>query len=146
MPVIRLAETDADIARCFPVMVQLRTHLNAERFVTRVRRMQTEGYALALLEDDARVVRAAGGFRIRDMLAHGRTMYVDDLVTDAGSRSLGYGRMLLDWLVARARTEGCHEFSLDSGTHRHDAHRFYFRQRMRISSHHFSLKLAEPPA
>jgi GNAT superfamily N-acetyltransferase len=146
MPAIRLAETDADIARCFPVMVQLRTHLHAGKFVARVRRMQTEGYALALLEDDAKVVRAAGGFRIRDMLAHGRTMYVDDLVTDASSRSLGYGRMLLDWLIARARAEGCHEFSLDSGTHRHDAHRFYFRQRMRISSHHFSLKLAEPPA
>jgi len=146
MPAIRLAETDADIARCFPVMEQLRTHLHAGKFVARVRRMQTEGYALALLEDDAKVVRAAGGFRIRDMLAHGRTMYVDDLVTDASSRSLGYGRMLLDWLIARARAEGCHEFSLDSGTHRHDAHRFYFRQRMRISSHHFSLKLAEPPA
>jgi GNAT superfamily N-acetyltransferase len=146
MPDIRLAETDADIARCFPVMVQLRTHLVADRFVPRIRRMESEGYALALLEDEAKVVRAVGGFRIRDMLAHGRTMYVDDLVTDTGSRSLGYGRILLDWLVARARAEGCHEFSLDSGTHRHDAHRFYFRQRMRISSHHFSLKLAEPPA
>ena len=146
MPAIRLAETDADIARCFPVMVQLRTHLHAGKFVARVRRMQTEGYALALLEDDAKVVRAAGGFRIRDMLAHGRTMYVDDLVTDAGSRSLGYGRMLLDWLIARARAEGCHEFSLDSGTHRHEAHRFYFRQRMRIASYHFVLPLAEPPA
>jgi GNAT superfamily N-acetyltransferase len=146
MPTIRLAETDLDIARCFPVMQQLRPHLEAGGFVARVRRMQGEGFALAFLEDEAAVVRAVGGFRIRDMLAHGRTMYVDDLVTDASSRSLGYGRMLLDWLIARARAEGCHEFSLDSGTHRHDAHRFYFRQRMRISSHHFSLKLAEPPA
>jgi hypothetical protein len=36
-------------------------------------------------------------------------------------------------------------FSLDSGTHRRDAHRFYFRERMHISSYHFALKLAEPP-
>jgi GNAT superfamily N-acetyltransferase len=80
------------------------------------------------------------------MLAHGRTLYVDDLVTDAENRSLGYGRQLLDWLVARARAHGCHMFSLDSGTHRHEAHRFYFRQRLRISSYHFSLPLADPPA
>ena len=108
--------------------------------------MQGEGFALALLEDDAKAVRAVGGFRIRDMLAHGRTMYVDDLVTDAGSRSRGYGAMLLRWLAARAAAAGCHVFSLDSGTHRRDAHRFYFRERMHIASHHFALKLAEPPA
>lgn len=146
MPTIRLAETDADIARCFPVMQQLRPHLDAGGFVARIRRMQGEGFALAFLEDDAAVVRAVGGFRIRDMLAHGRTMYVDDLVTDAESRSRGYGAKLLRWLAARAGAEGCHMFSLDSGTHRRDAHRFYFRERMHIASYHFALKLAEPPA
>jgi GNAT superfamily N-acetyltransferase len=145
MPTIRLAETDADIVRCFPVMQQLRLHLDAGGFVARVRRMQGEGFALAFLEDDAAVVRAVGGFCIRDMLAHGRTMYVDDLVTDADSRSRGYGAQLLRWLATRAGVEGCHMFSLDSGTHRRDAHRFYFRERMHISSYHFALKLAEPP-
>jgi hypothetical protein len=74
MPTIRLAETDLDIARCFPVMQQLRPHLDAGGFVVRVRRMQGEGFALAFLEDEAAVVRAVSGFRIRDMLAHGRTM------------------------------------------------------------------------
>ncbi len=146
MTTIRLAATDVEIARCFPVMQQLRPHLGPAGFVARVRAMQTEGFALAFLEDDAGAVRAVGGFRVQDMLASGRTLYVDDLVTDAGSRSLGYGRQLLDWLVARARAQGCHMFSLDSGTHRHEAHRFYFRQRLRISSYHFSLPLADPPA
>ena len=145
MPTIRLAETDLDIARCFPVKQQLRPHLEAGGFVARVRRMQGEGFALAFLEDEAAVVRAVGGFRIRDMLAHGRTMYVDDLVTAADSRSHGYGAQLLHWLVARSAADGCHMFSLDSGTHRRDAHRFYFRERMHIASYHFALKLAEPP-
>ena len=145
MPTIRLAETDLDIARCFPVMQQLRPHLEAGGFVARVRRMQGEGFALVFLEDEAAVVRAVGGFRIRDMLAHGRTMYVDDLVTAADSRSHGYGAQLLRWLAARAAADGCHMFSLDSGTHRRDAHRFYFRERMHIASYHFALKLAEPP-
>ena len=146
MTTIRLAETDAEIARCFPVMQQLRPHLLPEGFVARVRAMQAEGFALAFLADEAGTVRAVGGFRVQDMLAHCRTLYVDDLVTDAENRSLGYGRQLLDWLVAQARAHECHLFSLDSGTHRHEAHRFYFRQRLRISSYHFSLQLADPPA
>jgi len=146
MTLIRLATTDAEIVRCFPVMQQLRPHLHPDGFVARVRAMQTEGFALAFLEDDAGTARAVAGFRVMDMLVHGRTLYVDDLVTDAESRSLGYGRQLLDWLVARAQAQGCQMFSLDSGTHRHEAHHFYFRQRMRIYSYHFALKLAEPPA
>jgi GNAT superfamily N-acetyltransferase len=146
MPTVRLAETDPDIARCFPVMQQLRPHLEAGGFVARVRRMRVEGFSLALLEDETAVVRAVAGFRIRDMLAQGRTMYVDDLVTDAEARSHGYGATLLRWLVARAAAEGCQMFSLDSGTQRRDAHRFYFRERLHISSYHFVLKLAEPPA
>jgi hypothetical protein len=49
---------------------------------------------------------------------------------------------MLDWLIATARAQGCQTFSLDSGTHRHDAHAFYFRERMRVSSFHFMLPLA----
>jgi hypothetical protein len=32
---------------------------------------------------------------------------------------------------------------LDSGVQRHDAHRFYLRERMHISSHHFTKRLDE---
>jgi GNAT superfamily N-acetyltransferase len=76
-----------------------------------------------------------------EMLATGRTMYVDDLVTDETRRSRGYGKALLDWLQARAREAGCATFSLDSGTHRQEAHAFYFRERMRVTSFHFAKKL-----
>lgn len=138
---IALAETDAAIARCFPVMQQLRPHLLADDFVPRVRRMAAEGYRLAYLTDDDGAVRAAAGFRPMDRLHAGRTLYVDDLVTDADCRSRGYGDRLFDWLVAHARELGCDLFHLDSGTHRVDAHRFYLRKRMRISAFHFDLPL-----
>jgi GNAT superfamily N-acetyltransferase len=140
---IALAETDSDIIRCFPVMAQLRPHLIEADFTMRVRHMQTMGYQLAFLEDETALVRSVAGFRQMDMLYSGKTLYVDDLVTDAASRSKGYGDHLFDWLVARARTENCDEFSLDSGTQRVDAHRFYLRKRMKISSFHFSLPLKQ---
>jgi GNAT superfamily N-acetyltransferase len=135
------AETDADIARCFPVMFQLRPQLIEADFVSRIRRMQKESYQLAFLSDADGVVRSVAGFRRMEMLHSGITLYVDDLVTDAATRSRGYGDQLLDWLVTRARSEGCDEFSLDSGTQRVDAHRFYLRKRMKIASFHFSLRL-----
>lgn len=140
-PAIALAETDIDIARCFPVMSQLRPHLIETEFVARVRRMQAEAYQLAFLADPSGTVRSVAGFRRMQMLFSGKTLYVDDLVTDAAARSRGHGDQLFDWLVAYARANGCDEFSLDSGTQRVDAHRFYLRKRMKISSFHFSLRL-----
>ena len=103
-----------------------------------VRSMQGEGYELAFVED-ANEVKAVAGFRVFSKLSAGRTLYVDDLVTTASARSQGYGDILFDWLVATARERGCLQLDLDSGVQRFDAHRFYLRKRMHISSHHFSL-------
>lgn len=141
-PKITLAETDADIARCFPVMHQLRPHLIEAEFVARVRQQQQENFHLAFATDSSGVVRSVAGFRVMELLFSGRTLYVDDLVTDAAARSQGFGDKLFDWLVAHARARGCAMFSLDSGTQRVDAHRFYLRKRMKIASFHFALPLA----
>lgn len=132
------AETAAAIRRCYPVMAQLRPHLQEDEFVERVARQRVQGYQLGYLESDAQV-RAVAGYRITESLSWGRFCYVDDLVTDAGCRSRAYGRTLFEWLVARAREAGCEQFHLDSGVQRFDAHRFYLARRMAISCHHFSM-------
>jgi GNAT superfamily N-acetyltransferase len=137
---VRLAETASEIERCFPVMAHLRPHLVAGEFATRVEAQQAQGYRLAYLEDEGAVV-AVAGFRVMEVLATGRTLYVDDLVTDETRRSRGHGKTMLDWLQAYARDAGCATFSLDSGTHRQEAHAFYFRERMRVTSFHFAKKL-----
>jgi GNAT superfamily N-acetyltransferase len=138
---IALAEDRESIARCFPVMRELRTHLRDEsEFIERVLRQREQGYRLAFLET-AGEVRAAAGYRLSENLAWGRFLYVDDLVTRADERSAGHGRALFDWLVAEARREGCAQFHLDSGVQRFAAHRFYLARRMDITSHHFGLAL-----
>ncbi len=137
---IRLAVTDQEIARVHPVMAQLRPHLaDVEVFTAQVKRQFVEGFQLAYVED-AGAVTAAAGFRVQEMLAHGRFLYVDDLVTDAAARSHGYGAALLAWLTAYAHEQGCVSLQLDSGVQRFDAHRFYFTQRMVIASYHFKLQ------
>jgi GNAT superfamily N-acetyltransferase len=140
MRTIQIATTPTEINRCFPVMSQLRPKLIAAEFAGMVQAQQTEGYQLAFLEDDGRIVSVAG-FRVQNMLSSGKTFYVDDLVTDVAVRSQGHGEALLQWLITLAREAGCNSFSLDSGTHRQDAHAFYLRNRLRITSFHFHLPL-----
>lgn len=139
-PQIVLAANDSDIARCFPVIAALRPHLLADDFVARVQRQQAQGYRLAYLSEKE-AVQSVAGFRIAEGLAWGKHLYVDDLVTHTDARSRGYGAQLFQWLIAYARTQECERVELDSGVQRFAAHRFYFAQRMEISSHHFSLKL-----
>lgn len=138
--VIRTADSDADIDRCFPVMSQLRPHLERVAFVETVRRQGEAGFVLAYAEVKG-VVEAVAGFRLIDNLVGGRVLYVDDLVTDASARSRGHGAALLEWLSERARGAGCQFLELDSGVQRFDAHRFYFVNRMHVSAYHFRLKL-----
>ncbi len=139
---IALAETEADITRCFPIMSDLRPHLVAGEFVARVLRQQAAGYRLAYLED-AGEVHAVAGFRYLETLAWGKILYVDDLVTVPAQRSRGHGGRFFDWLVAQAKQNDCDELHLDSGVQRFGAHRFYLCRRMDINSHHFALKLKE---
>jgi GNAT superfamily N-acetyltransferase len=122
-------------------MRQLRTHFEDEKvFLEQVDRQRREGFRLACLEAD-NTVRAVAGYRMMESLYAGRFCYVDDLVTDASGRSLGYGGALFDWLVDQARAAGCGRLELDSGVQRFAAHRFYLAKRMIIASHHFSLEL-----
>lgn len=137
---IQIADSDERISRCFPVMRELRPHLDEASFANRVRRQNRSGYVLAYLEEGGQVISAAG-FRITENLVSGRMLYVDDLVTLEGHRSRSHGKAMFDWLTQRARDEGCNYLELDSGVQRFHAHRFYLANRMIISAHHFVLKL-----
>jgi hypothetical protein len=96
MSTIRLAETDQDIARCFPVMAELRPHLVESDFVMRVRRQTgAGGYRLVFLEVDGNVT-AVGGFRISECLAWGKFLYLDDLETASEHRFKGAGQRLYE--------------------------------------------------
>ena len=86
---------------------------------------------------------AVAGFRVNEFLAWGRHLYVDDLVTADGHRGRGLADRLFAWLEEEARNCGCTQLHLDSGVgeDRQDAHRFYFRHGLRISSYHFQREL-----
>lgn len=138
---IRLLASEDEIRRCFAVLHELRPHIaDPGQLLACVRVMLSEGVSFVALEDEGEIATVAT-FRIRTMLATGVTMYVDDLVTASHARSRGYGKAMLHWLMDHARERGCQTFSLDSGTFRAEAHAFYFREGLRITSFHFARKL-----
>lgn len=140
---IYVAITEAEIEACYPVLHELRPHLSKDGFITQVQRqMQNHGYVLVYGISQNQVV-AAAGYRVAEFLAWGRTFYVDDLTTLSATRKLGYGGKILDWLLEKAKELSCDQFHLDSGVHRHDAHRLYLGRKLQISAHHFSKDLGE---
>jgi GNAT superfamily N-acetyltransferase len=141
---IRPAESDDDVRAAFEVMRHLRRLPDAETFLARVRAQESSGYRLAVLAAGGRAA-AVAGFRVVENLAWGRHLYVDDLVTLPEARSRGHGAALLAWLHERARAEGCGQLHLDSGTQRLDAHRFYRREGLEVSSLHFHRLLSAKP-
>ncbi|MGJ0535114.1 MAG: GNAT family N-acetyltransferase [Methylocystis sp.] len=139
---IRIAATEAEIKACYPAIHELRPHLAEDDFVAQVQRqMQRHGYVLVYMAVQDRVV-AAAGYRVAELLAWGKTFYLDDLVTLGSARQHGYGGKLLDWLIEKARELGCQQFHLDSGVQRHDAHRLYLNRKLQITSHHFAKVLS----
>jgi len=138
---IRALDEASAIREAWPLVSQLRPHLDPEQLAMQLLRQMAGGefHAHVLYEDG--VPRAYAGWRIHENLVYGRHMYVDDLVTDQTVRSRGYGKALLDWLKAEARRQGCARLQLDSGTFRKDAHAFYLREGLRIEAFHFGIAL-----
>ena len=138
---IIIASEESEIIQCFPIIKQLRPHLTEQGFIQQVQRQSVDyGYQLCYLEESGEL-KCVAGFRISECLAHGKYLYIDDLVTDELQRSRGYGEQVFEWLVNYARLKGCNKIGLDSGVQRFAAHRFYMKQGMHISSYHFSLSL-----
>lgn len=138
---VQKVESDSDIIATQRVMLQLRSALPPDAYLPTVRRMMyNDGYRLTAVYDNEEV-RAVAGYRFMEMLYAGRIMYVDDLNTDECQRSRGYGKILMDWLKAEARSCGCAELHLDTGVHRENTHRFYFRERLTINCYHFRVLL-----
>jgi GNAT superfamily N-acetyltransferase len=135
---IGIAESDADLRRITPVLLELRPAFTEDTLMARIKEQQHDGYRVAYLATAGRVACVAG-FRIEMKLAWGRHLYVDDLVTADVFRSTGAGARMIAWLKGHALEHGCGQLHLDSGVQRFPAHRFYLREGFDISSHHFAI-------
>ena len=136
---IKLARTNEDIKKICDVLLQLRPVYTAETLQAQIKKQQDKhDFQIAYLEKENKVLSVAG-FVIVEKLAWGKSLYIDDLVTDENSRSQGSGKAMIDWLKQFAQQNNCTQLHLDSRIEREHAHRFYEREGFKKASYHFSV-------
>ena len=121
---------------------QLRPHL--KDYAGRMKEVLGAGAEMAVAVEGGEV-RGVTVFRILEKTHSGRDLYCDDLVTDETKRSTGVGHALMLYMEGICRERSCDTFSLDSGAQRQQAHKFYFREGMTITSFHFDKKISAAP-
>lgn len=118
-------QSQKEILEAFPVMNQLRSHLDEKTYLDLVTEAkEKDKYRLFALYSQGKVV-AVKGFKPMITLSSGHFVWICDLVTDKNKRSKGYGEKLLHFVQNWAKENGYGNVSLTSGLERIDAHRFY---------------------
>lgn len=94
---VKEVSTEEGVRTVYPVARQPRTHLDEEEgFVSAVGRMRPEDYRLVATYDEKGKPVGAAGFRVQELLAYGKILYIDDLVVAGDARSGGVGKALLN--------------------------------------------------
>lgn len=125
---MKIVETEQELRACYPVMKELRPHLESEEaFVAQILRQQEQDYHILAVWDGDEVV-ALAGYRYQENTVYGRFLYVDDLVTAQQHRSRRWGALLLSKLTVFAEQAQCKRLVLDTGLSNGLAQRFYFRE------------------
>ncbi|MBL8861665.1 MAG: GNAT family N-acetyltransferase [Planctomycetes bacterium] len=115
---------DHELEIAFPIVRELRAHLDEEEFLLYARRQREAGYEL-WGAFDGRALVGVIGFRPLVTFARGLHLHVDDLVVTAERRDGGVGRALLAAAEGEARKRGLERVFLDS---RPEALGFYQEQ------------------
>jgi len=100
-------------AAVFPIVAQLRPHLDAEQFLDRARRQSHNGYELVGAYRNGRLIGVLG-MRPVHTLARGPHLHVDDIVIEESERRAGGGRALMAYAEADARARGMTAVLLDA--------------------------------
>ena len=118
---------------------QLRPHL-PEDYVGRMKEVFASGAEMAVAVREGKVAGITV-FRVIEKTFTGRELYCDDLVTDDKLRSSGVGAALVAYMLRVCHERDCDALTLDSGTQRQQAHKFYFREGLTVNAFHFTRKL-----
>lgn len=102
-----------EVESAFPVVAELRPHLDLEEFTIAVRRQSETGYEL-WGAFEGREILGVVGFRVTHNLSRGSHVFVDDLVVTSKKRTSGIGRALMHLAESEARRHGANGVFLDS--------------------------------
>lgn len=142
-PKIFTVRTQVDLERCFPVMRELRPHLNWAQYLEIYEQSHAaDGYEIVGIEKEGQVL-AVMGYRFLSDFVRGRHVYIDDLVSTEKARSQGLGAELLRHAEAIARKSGCMSLRLCTGIENQGGIKFYDRNGWTKRAFAYAKKLGE---
>jgi GNAT superfamily N-acetyltransferase len=103
--------------------------------------IESHDSVVLVAEEGGRLVGFLTGYQDLHSVRFGYRAWVEDIAVDPERRSRGVGKRLLDAAKAWARERGANHLELDSAENRHDAHRFYERERPSWRSWSFGWEL-----
>jgi GNAT superfamily N-acetyltransferase len=121
---VRELTSDDELAAAYPILRELRDHLDRAEMEAVHERMREEGYRLFGRYDGSELV-AVAGITVGTNFYLGKHVFVHDLVTTGSRRSEGHGSALLSFLHGWADDRDCETVELESGLWREEAHEFY---------------------
>jgi len=100
----------------------------------------TPGYELLVAEEDGEI-SGSMVMAILPGMAHGVSPFavVEYVVVDEKRRRKGIGKLLMEYVAARAKEAGCYKIMLTSDKRREPAHEFYKALGFEASAHGFKL-------
>jgi GNAT superfamily N-acetyltransferase len=117
-------------------MKHLYPNLTVEKYESYLREMVPHNYKqLAVFEDDICV--GVTGFWTAMKLWTGKYIEIDNFIVHSDHRAKGIGKMMTDYIDAKAKSEGCTAIVLDAFTGNFTAHRFYYNQGYVPKGFHF---------
>ena len=133
---LRKLVTVADMLPHWRLITQLTAGLTEQAYARMLPEMVAHNYFQVGAFDDNGCI-ALSGYWLGHKLYCGKYLEIDNFVVDEAHQSSGVGGLLLEWLEAEARREGCVLIMLDAYVENFKAHRFYYRHGFHARGFHY---------
>jgi GNAT superfamily N-acetyltransferase len=124
------------------VIQQLYPKLTLDHYKEMLIDMLPNNYGQVAVFEDG-ICLGISGYWLGTKLWCGKYLELDNVVVHSDHRSKGIGKILSDYLQAKAEEIGCTILVLDAYTHNFGAHRFYYNQGFGPKGFHFIKVLNE---
>ncbi len=131
----------SDILSILPLMQKLENYsISEEVSKERIQEMTTQNYeCLGVYDTDTLIGICGLWFQTRHYA--GRSLEVDHVIIEDSYRSLGIGKMLMEFVYDYARKKSCNWIELNTYVHNFPSHKFYYNQGFVAKGYHFVKEL-----
>ena len=128
--------TKQEMLAQFEVMQHLYTKFTLEKYDSYLTEMIPRNYTQVAVFEGAICVGISGLWS-GTKLWSGKYLEIDNFIVHPDHRSKGIGKMMTDYIDAKAKENGCTMIVLDAFTGNYTAHRFYYNQGYAPKGFHF---------